>query len=253
LAGRNFSKDFKTDQKAVLINERAANMFGFKDPQAALGAKLRWGDTVTIVGVIANFHQQGLQKAIDPMMLPLVPNINNFYSIKMSTSDLRQSIDRLSRLWTKYFPTDPFNYFFLDESFNGQYKADIRFGQVFGLFAGLAIIIACFGLLGLSAYNVLQRTKEIGIRKVLGASVQSLLFLLSREFLILVLLSLLVAIPLGWWVMSNWLEDFAYRISISWWIFALAGLAAIAIALLTTGIQAIKASLANPVACLRAE
>ena len=155
--------------------------------------------------------------------------------------------------WNKYFPNDPFSYSFLDDSFNEQYKADTRFGEVFGLFATLAIIIACFGLLGLSAYNVLQRTKEIGIRKVLGASVQNLLVLLSKEFLVLVLVSFIVAFPVAWIVMNNWLEDFAYRIHIRWWIFAVAGFLAIIIAILTVSIQALKAAVANPVKSLRTE
>ncbi|MFI5153242.1 MAG: ABC transporter permease [Chitinophagales bacterium] len=253
VAGRNFSKDFPTDKRAVLLNERAVEMFGFKNAEEALNAKLRRGDTLTVVGVVSNYHQQGLQKAIDPMMILLIPNMSNYYSLKMSTGDLRTSIASIEKTWNKYFPADPFNYFFLDDSFNSQYKADTRFGAVFGLFAGLAIIIACFGLLGLSAYNVLQRTKEIGIRKVLGASVNSLLVLLSKEFLALVLISLFVAIPVTWWVMNNWLQDFAYRIHIEWWVFVLAGLIAIMIALLTTGLQALKASVANPAKSLRTE
>jgi putative ABC transport system permease protein len=166
---------------------------------------------------------------------------------------MHQTMAIIEKTWNKYFPADPFNYFFLDDSYNNQYKADTRFGAVFGLFAGLAIIIACFGLLGLSAYNVLQRTKEIGIRKVLGASVNSLLVLLSKEFLLLVILSFFVAIPVTWLVMNNWLQDFAYRINIQWWVFALAGLIAILIALLTTGLQALRASVANPVKSLRTE
>lgn len=253
VAGRNFSKDFPTDRKAVLLNERAVEMFGFKNAQEALNSKLRRGDTLTIVGVVSNYHQQGLQKVIDPMMILFIPNMSNYYSLKMSTGDLRASIASIEKTWNKYFPADPFNYFFLDDSFNNQYKADTRFGAVFGLFAGLAIIIACFGLLGLSAYNVLQRTKEIGIRKVLGASVNSLLILLSREFLGLVLVSLFVAIPVTWMVMNNWLQDFAYRINIQWWVFVLAGFIAILIALITTGLQALKASVANPSQSLRTE
>jgi putative ABC transport system permease protein len=253
VAGRNFSRDFGTDNKAVLLNEKAVEMFGFKSPQEALNGKLIRRDTVQIIGVVSNYHHQGLQKAIDPMMILLIPSIKNYYSIKMSTGDMHQTIAGIEKTWNKYFPADPFNYFFLDDSYNSQYKADIRFGQVFGLFAALAILIACFGLLGLSAYNVLQRTKEIGIRKVLGASVKSLLILLSRDFLVLVLISLVVAVPLCWWLMNNWLQDFAYRISISWWVFALAGLVAIFVAILTTGIQAVKASIANPVKSLRTE
>jgi len=152
-----------------------------------------------------------------------------------------------------YDPTDPFHYFFLDDFFELQYAENQCFGTVFGLFAGLSIIIACLGLLGLSAYNVIQRTKEIGIRKVLGASVRHLLFILSRDFLLLVVLAFIIAIPITWWAMNNWLQEFAYRIHIGWWIFAIAGLLSFGIALLTVGFQALKATLANPVKSLRTE
>jgi putative ABC transport system permease protein len=253
VAGRNFFKDFPTDKKAVMLNERAASLLGFNKPADAINQKIRrGGDTATIVGVIADYHHQGLQKAIDPLVILLRPNQRSWFSVKIS-SNPRQSLAKIEKAWNKYFPNDPFNYFFLDESFGQQYKADIRFGKVFGLFASLAILIACFGLLGLSAYNVLQRTKEIGIRKVLGASVQNLVFTLSKEFLYLVLISLLIAVPVTWWVMNNWLEDFAYRISIQWWVFAFAGVLAILIALVTVGFQALKAAVTSPVKSLRTE
>ena len=253
VAGRNFSKDLETDEHAVLLNEKAAEMFGFKNPQDAVNAKLRRWDTVNVVGVVSNYHQQGLQKAIDPMMFWLIPNIHRYYSLKMNTSDVQKTLASVEKSWNKYFPQDPFSYFFLDDSYNEQYKSDVRFGSVFALFATLAIIIACFGLLGLSAYNVLQRTKEIGIRKVLGATAQNLLVLLSREFIILVFASLFVAIPICWAIMHNWLQDFAYRIHISPWVFVLAGFLAVVIALVTVGLQALKASMANPVKNLRSE
>lgn len=252
-AGRNFSKDFPTDQKAALLNRKAVDLLGFSSATDAIGKKLRrGGDTLTIIGVMADYHHQGLQKAIDPMIVLLRPNQRNFYSVKI-TSHPQQTIASIEKIWNRYFPNDPFNYFFLDESFGQQYKADTRFGQVFGLFATLAILIACFGLLGLSAYNVLQRTREIGIRKVLGASVQNLVFTLSKEFLYLVLISLVIAIPVTWWIMHNWLQDFAYRISIEWWVFVFAGILAILIALVTVGFQAIKAAVTSPVKSLRTE
>jgi putative ABC transport system permease protein len=254
VAGRNFSREFGTDKKAVLINEKAVDLLGFKDAADALAGKLRVGrDTVTIAGVVSNYHHQGLQKTIDPTLILLRPNIRGFYSVKVDTKNMPSTIRAIESNWNKYFPDDPFHYFFLDDAYNEQYKADIRFGKVFGLFASLAILIACFGLLGLSAYNVLQRTKEIGIRKVLGASARSLVLLLSKEFLYLVLISLVIAIPLTWWVMNSWLQDFAYRISIQWWVFVLAGITAIFIALATVGFQALKAALTNPVDSLRTE
>jgi len=202
---------------------------------------------------VSNYHHQGLQKAIDPMIFRLTPNARQAYSLKIRSGNVRSTIASVQKTWSSFFPADPFNYYFLDELFDQQYKADQRFGKVFGLFAFLAIIIACFGLLGLSAYNVLQRTKEIGIRKVLGASVQNVLYILSKDFIILVLIAFIIAIPVTWWIMHNWLQDFAYRIDIKLWVFAVAGILGILIALLTISFQALKAAVANPVKSLRTE
>ncbi|HSB93676.1 MAG TPA: ABC transporter permease, partial [Flavitalea sp.] len=227
-AGRNFSEEFGTDSKAAILNETAAKLFGFATASEAVGDKIvRGRDTLTLIGVTENFHQLGLQKTIDPIIIVPTPNTSSFYSLKVKDGNVSQTIASVSQLWNKFFPNDPFNYFFLDESFGQQYKADMLFGKVFGVFAFLAILIACFGLLGLSAYNVLQRTKEIGVRKVLGASLQSILILLSRDFLKLVLISLLLAIPVGWFVMDRWLQDYAYRISIGLWVFVVAGTVAL--------------------------
>ena len=253
-SGRNFSKEFKTDEKAVLINERAVPLLGFKDAASAVNGKLRRNnDTLTIVGVLADYHHQGLQKAIDPMIFLYIPSMRRYYSLKVQTSNVHQLVSKISATWNKYFPADPIDYFFLDESFNQQYKSDALFGKVFAVFAFLAILIACFGLLGLSAYNVVQRTKEIGIRKVLGASMQSILFLLSTEFLKLIMIALVLAIPVCWLAMHNWLQDFAYRIDINWWVFVFAGAIALAIAFITIGLQVLKAVVENPVKSLRSE
>lgn len=252
-AGRNFSKDFGTDSRGILLNEEAARQLGFTDPDKAVTEKIFSGDTVQVLGVVANYHHQGLQKAIDPMIFRLVPNARNAYALKMEMAGLNTAIAAIEKAWSKHFPNDPFSYYFLDESFDQQYREDKLFGKVFGLFASLAILIACFGLLGLSAYNILQRTKEIGIRKVMGASISHVLYILSKDFLLLVLLSFLIAVPITWWIMHNWLQDFAYRISISWWVFVVAGLAAVLIAVLTISIQALRAAVANPVKSLRTE
>ena len=252
-AGRNFSQDFTTDKKSVLLNEEAVRLLGFENPQAALNQKLIRGDTSTIVGVVSDFHQEGLQKKVQPVILLLRPNTRDFYSVKMGKENVRKTVATIESLWAKHFPADPFNYFFLDDSFNRQYKSDELFGSIFTGFALLAILIASFGLAGLSAYNVLQRRKEIGIRKVMGASVQQLLLLLSKDFLKLVLIAFLVAIPITWFIMNHWLQDFAYRINISWWVFAVSGSIAIIIAFATISFQAIKAALANPVKSLRTE
>jgi putative ABC transport system permease protein len=253
LAGRNFSKDFKTDLKAAILNDRALAQFGFKDAKDAIGKKIASGDTLTVIGVVQSFHHLGLQKPIDPQLITLRLNANQAYSLKLQTSDLPGTIASVRALWSRYFPKDPFNYYFLDDSFNTQYQSDQRFGQMFTLFAFLAILIACFGLVGLSAYNILQRTKEVGIRKVLGASIQNVVFILSKDFLLLVIISFVIAAPVSWLVMHHWLQDFAYRIDISWWVFGVAGLMALAIALSTISYQAIRAALANPVKSLRSE
>ena len=254
VAGRNFSQQFPTDRQGALLNETSARLMGYPDPKTAIGQKLlRGDDTLHIVGVVADYHHQGLQKTINPMLILLRPDNRDYYSIKVNSADLHQTVASIKHDWNRYFPDDPFNYSFLDDSFNEQYKADTRFGEVFGLFATIAILIACFGLLGLSAYNVLQRTKEIGIRKVLGATTQSLIVLLSRDFATLVAISLVIAIPVTYIVMHSWLQDFAYRIDIQWWTFALGGLLALLIALATVGIQAARAAMGNPVKSLRTE
>jgi putative ABC transport system permease protein len=254
LAGRNFSKQFSTDKKAVLLNEAATKLFGLKSPADALNQSISYmGDSLKIIGVVADFHQMGLSTNINPIIFMLKPDIHNFYSIKFNSPNVQQTIASIQKVWNSHFPSDPLNFFFLKESYDQQYKANIQFGRVFGIFSFLAIAIACFGLLSLSAYNVIQRTKEIGIRKVLGASVSSIFVLLSREIVILVLIGILIAAPVAWWVMHSWLQDFAYRIPIQWWVFALAGIAAVLIALLTVSYQAIKAAIANPTKSLRTE
>ena len=206
-----------------------------------------------VVGVIADFHNEGLQKTIQPLVLIPHRDGRAYYSIKVEASNPAGTISAIKAIWNRHFPADPYSYFFLDEFFNQQYAENQRFGNVFALFAVLAIAIACFGLLGLSAYNVLQRTKEIGIRKVLGASVNSLLFVLSRDFLVLVIVAFVIAVPLTWLAMDSWLQGFAYRIGLSWWVFGLAGLLAMVIAFVTVGGQALKAAMQNPVKSLRSE
>lgn len=253
LAGRNFSKDFPSDQKAAILNEQALKQFGFISPKDAVGRKIFSGDTLTIIGVVENFHHLGLQKPIDPQLITLRLNAKDAVSVKLQTSDLQGSIAAVKTAWTKYFPNDPFDYFFLDDQFNAQYQSDQRFGEMFTLFASLAILIACFGLIGLSAYNILQRTKEVGIRKVLGASTQNVVYILSKDFLLLVIISFVIAAPVSWFIMHHWLQDFAFRIDISWWVMAVAGLLAFVIAWATISFQAIKAAFANPVKSLRTE
>lgn len=255
VAGRNFSAEFTTDARTALLNERAAALMGFKEPAEAINALIRRGraDSLRVIGVVSDYHQEGLQKQIQPMIFLLRPNSRVYYSLKIETADMQKTIAGIQATWNKFFPDDPMSYFFLDDSFDRQYKADMLFGKVFGTFAILAILIACFGLMGLSAYNVLQRTKEIGIRKVLGATGQSLLMLLSKDFIRLIIIALVLSVPLAWYVMHQWLQDFAYRIDIEWWVFMLAGILALLIAFVTISLQVMKALKENPVKSLRAE
>jgi len=258
IVGRPFSVNFPTDKQAVVLNQSAVKALGYNSPDEALGQWLHGNqgkvmDSVRVIGVIADFHNEGLQKAIQPLVLLPRPKKHENFSIKIAATNIPTLLASLKKVWSHYYPADPFNYFFLDEFFGRQYVEDQRFGIIFGLFATLAIVIACFGLLGLSAYNVIQRTKEIGIRKVLGASVQQLLFILSKDFLSLVLIALLLAIPLTWWVMNSWLQGFAYRTAIHWWVFVVAGILAVLIAVMTVTSQALKAARTNPVKNLRTE
>jgi putative ABC transport system permease protein len=254
-AGRNYSRDFPSDLAGhnAIINEEAVKILGFKNPEDALNKKITINDTLTVVGVLKSFHHLGLQKPIDPQLMVLIPNSHNNYSIKIGGGNMQSNIASIEKLWKIHFPRDPFNYFFLDEFYNQQYKSDQQFGKMFTLFAFLAILIACFGLLGLSSYNVLQRTKEVSIRKVLGASLNNILYLLSKDFLLLVALAFILAVPVGWWIMYGWLQDFAYRISINGWVFVVAGIISTAIAVITISFQAIKTAIANPVKSLKNE
>ncbi len=254
-AGRNFSKDFTSDDKSAILNESAIRALGFHHPEDALQETVisMNDDTLRVVGIVADFHQEGLQKEITPLIMFMRPRTRNAFSIKLDPVRSSTAIVSIKKIWDRYFPADPFHYFFLDDFFEHQYDENKRFGDVFGIFSLLAVVIACLGLLTLSAYNVLQRTKEIGIRKVLGASVQDLVLILSKDFLWLVMIAFILAIPVSVWVMGHWLQSFAYRIHISWWIYILAGLISFLIALITLSFQTVKAALANPVKSLRAE
>jgi putative ABC transport system permease protein len=202
---------------------------------------------------VNDYHQVSLKKPLDPTFCILDPYGGEMYSVRINTTNLPQTVEHVRKSWTKAFPGNPFEYYFLDDFFNRQYANERKFGKLFTVFAMLAIFIGCLGLFGLSAYTASQRIKEIGIRKVLGASVTDITTMLSRDFVKLVVISIVIATPIAWYVMHNWLQEFAYRTAISWWIFAVAGLSALFIALITVSYQAIKAALSNPVKSLRTE
>lgn len=255
VAGRGFSRDFVTDStEAMVLNEKAVKLLGYSSPEDALGAKFdQWGRQGQIIGVTKDFHFKSLQQNIKPLTVRIEPNNTNFMAVKISPENSTQTVALIQDTWQTILPDQPFDYYFLDEFFDRQYRTEERFGNLFLNFAALAILISCLGLLGLAAYSTLQRKREIGIRKVLGSTVGGVVNLLSKEFLKLVGIAFLIATPIAWFGMHYWLEDFAYRIEIQWWMFALAGGSALLIALLTVSFHAVKASLANPVKSLRTE
>lgn len=254
-AGRIFSKSFGTDtSKAFLINEAAAKSLGYSSPSEAVGRKLsQWGRTGKIIGVLKDFHFQAPQEPVKPLSISVDPDFNRMLTLKILAKNIPATIAAIQNRWKTLVPERQFNYAFVDETFNAQYAEQINFGKLFMYFAVLAIIISCMGLFGLASYSTIQRTREIGIRKVLGASVSGIVNMLSAEFLKLVILSSLIAFPLAWLTMHRWSQDFAYRIAIGWWVFALAGVVALVIAFATVSFQAIKAALTNPVKSLRSE
>jgi putative ABC transport system permease protein len=254
IAGRAFSKSFGTDDSAVIFNKKAIELLGFNKPEEALNKRIDfWGRVYTIVGVTENFHQQSLRESFEPLILRLIPDVNGYLSVKTSGADAGKTISVVKGEWNKFFPGNTFDYFFLDDHFNDQYNVDRRFGKVFGLFTGLALLVACMGLFGLASFTTIQRTKEIGIRKVLGASVMSIVKLLFREFATLLLTAFVIAVPIAWLTTSNWLQGYAFRISLHWMYFAIPFIFLIAIALITVSFQSIKAAIANPVESLRSE
>ncbi len=255
LAGRGFSRDYKTDTgTAMIINESTSKMLGYATPQEAVGRKFdQWGRKGTFIGVVKDFHYKGLQQAITPMVMRIETWGWATISVKVAAGKLPETIAAIENTWNKTIPNRPFEYTFLDEMFNQQYQSEEKFGNLFLNFAVLAIFISCLGLLGLASYSTIQRTKEIGVRKVLGASVTGIISLLSVDFIKLVVLAFIIASPLGWYVMNMWLNGFAYHTNIGWQIFALAGVASLLIAFGAISFQAIKAALANPVKSLRTE
>ncbi|TWI79352.1 putative ABC transport system permease protein [Lacibacter cauensis] len=256
LKGRNFSKEYGSDSTALIINETAAKMLGFDDPVGKKLYTLVGNDnelvSYTIVAVVKNFNYESLRKNVGPLSMRLGYN-KWATAFKVSATDVTALLKNIETKWKSMAPDMPFSYQFLDDSFDNMYRAEQRIGKVALSFALLAIFIACLGLFGLAAYMAEQRTKEIGVRKVLGASVTSITTLLSKDFVKLVCIASLIAFPVAWWAMSTWLRDFAYRVSISWWVFGLAGFVALLIAVLTVSSHAIKAALTNPVKSLRNE
>jgi len=254
-AGRPFSREFGTDTtQAMVINEAAAKLFGYSSPEQAIGRRFKqWGREGKIVGVIKDFHFRSLQEVIKPLTMRIEPGGSELVSVKIDGGDTMATVTAIESKWKTMMPDRPFSYYFMDEFFDRQYRSEERFEKLFFNFAILAIFISCLGLLGLASYSTAQRTKEIGVRKVMGASIGSIVGLLSKDFLKLVLIAFLIASPIAYYGMYQWLQGFAYRTDIHWWIFLAAASLSVIIAFGTVSFQSIRAALMNPVKSLRSE
>ncbi|MCE7065632.1 ABC transporter permease [Dyadobacter sp. CY326] len=254
-AGRPFSREFGTDTtQAMVMNEAAVKLFGYSSPEQAIGRRFKqWGREGKIVGVIKDFHFRSLQEKIKPLTMRIEPGGSQLVSIKIDGGNIKETVAAVEQKWKTVMPERPFSYYFMDEFFDRQYRGEERFEKLFFNFAILAIFISCLGLLGLASYSTMQRTKEIGVRKVMGASTGSIVGLLSKDFLKLVLIAFVIASPIAYYGMHRWLENFAYKTDIYWWIFAAAAILSAAIAFATVSFQSIRAALMNPVKSLRSE
>jgi putative ABC transport system permease protein len=260
IAGRDFDTKYATDSSGLIINESTLTMLGVT-PEKAIGMRLTNDihiedkddmEYLTIIGVVKNFHFEPLRNSIDALSLRLGGSSKKMI-VKLNSGDFSKSIDTIREIWSTMAPGQPFSYYFMDDSFNDTYQAELRLGSIFMTFTVLSIFIACLGLFGLAAFNAEKRAKEIGIKKVMGASVSQITYKLSVDFLKLVGIGIVLAIPLGWYVMNKWLEEFTYRIEISWWVFVIAAITAVVISILTVSYQSIKAAIMNPVKSLRSE
>jgi putative ABC transport system permease protein len=254
VAGRNFSEQHPSDfGGSVLINETALNVLGIKDPESALDQEIEEFVPQRIIGVVKDFQQESMKKSFTPIVFVFIPWDNDFFTISLESPNIRADVNLIVEAYKKTFPDNAIDYYFLDDFLDQQYKSEEQFWNIFKVFSMLAIFISCMGLFGLSSLVISKRTKEVGIRKVLGSSVAGIIGLLSVDFLKLIIIAFILAIPLTMLVMNEWLEGFARRINIPWWIYIVSGAIAIIVAIVTISSQAIRAAIANPVKSLRSE
>lgn len=252
IEGRWFNPESQTDKVNVLLNETAAKELGIKEP--VIGQRFNsQGDTGIIIGIVEDFHYRSMHTKIAPVIIKNYSDYSSSFLIRAESGRHMDAVAAVEKIWKELVPQIPFQYQFLDDEFNAQHKSDQKTAGLIWIFSTIAIFISCLGLYGLAAFSAQRRTREIGIRKVLGATIRSVVQLISAEFIILVTISIFIATPIAWWLMSKWLEEFAYRIEPGWWMFAAAGLIAILVAFITVSFQAIKAAIANPVKSLRTE
>lgn len=255
LEGRTFSRAINEPWKTCLVNETAMKLLGFSDPKKIIGQRIYvWNNALEIVGVLKDYHQESLRKKVDQLIFVCDKDVRDFISIKISNNDSPAELVNLVReKYSELFPGNPFTFFFADDYYNQQYQSDQQFAKVFSLFTSLVIVIACLGLFGLSSYMVFRRTKEVGIRKVLGASVNQIALLVSKEFLVIVVFANVIAFPFAYLVMDNWLSSFAFRVGIGMSAFLIPAICTFMVALITISFQSIKIAITNPVESLRSE
>ena len=250
-AGRSFSREFGADNATIIFNETAIKMMGLKDP---VGKKIKlWGEDRQIIGVVKDFHFESLHENVKPLFFSLIPAETDKVMVKIEAGKEKETIAQFQNFYQQYNPGFTFDYKFLDSDYQAQYTSEQRVSVLSHYFAGLAILISCLGLFGLAAFTAERRRKEISVRKVLGASRFSIVYLLSGDFTKLVVISICISLPLSYFIVKYWLQNFEYRIDLEWWYFVGAGLAALAIAWLTVGTQAVKAASVNPVHSLKDE
>jgi putative ABC transport system permease protein len=265
VAGRDFSRDMATDEtQAFIINETAVKELGFGTPEKAIGKNLSWKEwdptdslhpmkRGKVIGVVQDFHYKSLHEKLITSVIQLYPKEQFKIAAKLKAGNTKAALSYINSLWKQFAPDYPLDYQFMDESYGAMYQSEEKLSSLLWIFAAMAIAVGCMGLFGLAAFSAEQKTKEIGIRKVLGANLFHIVALLSKNFLIMVIIASLIALPIAWWAMNKWLSDFPYRIALSWWVFVLAVMAALLIALITVSFQSIKAAIVNPVKSLRME
>lgn len=256
IAGRNFSREFSTDGSGIIINKTLANEYGFHHPKDAIGKEIYWetkNTFKTIIGVMDDFHQQSADVPVEPTIYHLWDHARGYCVLSVESTDLKATIKKIENLWNRIHSGNAFEYLWIDEQYNKQFHKWIKYSNVINIFSFIAILIACIGLFGLSSMMLLSRTKEIGVRKVNGARNKELVLLLNRQFVKWVIVAFFIACPISWFIIDNWLSNFAYRTNLSWWVFVLSGAIALLIAFLTVSLKTFRAARANPVVALRYE
>jgi putative ABC transport system permease protein len=254
LAGNNFNKKSHIDKKDLIVNEEAIRLWGIPEAEKAIGRKLSfWGSEWTIIGVLKNYHQESAKSPYVPMLHMYSTYFGSLASIKFNNDDPKKQVAQIKEIYNSVFPSATFTYFFMDDAFNNQFKAEQRFQSVFGVLTGFSILIACLGLFGLASFTVSKRKKEIGVRKVLGASSMKIVILLTYNFVKTVFISVMISVPITYLLVQRWLENFAFRIELNWWLFLIPILSVFVLVILSVSIKTIHSALANPVESLRSD